>query len=637
MRSLCICLTLIIAITTSKLAGQAHQDSLYQLISSAPTDTHKVWLYHDLAKAYRMISMDSVAQYMQKALALSRQLDFINGEIASLHRLSYSYQFKGDKPTERKLTIAARDLSIQHHRTRYLASIYNHLGSIYTYELKYDSAYHALVQAEAVHEKNGNPYDSWETKLYFYQLYAAQENFEKAKQSLEAAYRLTKEKGIRMDLGWVLDKRVNLYFQMSDWENYASASEEYLQFLNERETSVQSNFYHRTLSANNGYTNEQIIAILERLIPIHEARHNILSLAESYLVLGHTKREMGDPAGAISAYKKAIPITDKLSRKKVEAELYQFISALYEADGQYAKAYPYLQKYHDTIDSLNSVAVQKNLSELEVKYETAKKDEALAQQQLVLEKTNQSKKMVSILAIGGILLAAVSLWFLYFKSKTNRLLRTQKSTIESALNEKEILLKEIHHRVKNNLQVVSSLLNWQSKYIDDHKALESMQEGRNRVQSMALIHQNLYQTDNLTGIEVADYIEKLGNSLFNSYKVNHDQVQFQSKVEPLNLDVDTLIPLGLILNELLSNALKYAFPEGRKGEILVTLQKQKEQLLLEVKDDGIGIPSEKIKNNKDSFGYRLVEAFAEKLKAQLQIDQSYGTTVRLLIQNFKIV
>ena len=137
--------------------------------------------------------------------------------------------------------------------------------------------------------------------------------------------------------------------------------------------------------------------------------------------------------------------------------------------------------------------------------------------------------------------------------------------------EREVLLKEIHHRVKNNLQIISSLLNLQARFIKDKSAVDAVQEGRNRVKSMALIHQKLYQQDNIQGINMPEYIENLSRALLTSYKIKGDRITVDRKVDAIYLDIDTAIPLGLIINELLTNSLKYAFPENEKGELKISL------------------------------------------------------------------
>jgi two-component sensor histidine kinase len=216
-------------------------------------------------------------------------------------------------------------------------------------------------------------------------------------------------------------------------------------------------------------------------------------------------------------------------------------------------------------------------------------------------------------------------------------LELKNNIISVSLSEKEVLLKEIHHRVKNNLQVISSLLNLQSKSIIDEKALAALNEGRNRVKSMALIQQNLYRDDNLTGVDIKDYIEKLINSLFVSYNIETAKIKLQTNIEQLQLDVDTVIPLGLIINELISNALKYAFVNKQNGLLQVMLYIQNTQLVLCVKDDGIGMDNDDLnKNNSASIGFKLVQSFLQKLEATMNVEKNNGTTITLTINKYKL-
>lgn len=216
------------------------------------------------------------------------------------------------------------------------------------------------------------------------------------------------------------------------------------------------------------------------------------------------------------------------------------------------------------------------------------------------------------------------------------MLKGKNATIAKALVEKETLLKEIHHRVKNNLQVVSSLLTLQSHHMEDESVKEAIQEGRNRVASMGLIHQNLYQEDNLKGIDMQEYFKKLIDSLFHSYNISPENVRLTSEVDPLNLDVDTVIPLALILNELITNALKYAFIESKQGHLHVELRQQDAFLHLLVQDDGIGFPEDVKMQQSDSFGYELIGMFADKLEAEIEILNGKGAGILLKISNYKI-
>lgn len=197
-------------------------------------------------------------------------------------------------------------------------------------------------------------------------------------------------------------------------------------------------------------------------------------------------------------------------------------------------------------------------------------------------------------------------------------------------------MKEIHHRVKNNLQVISSLLDLQSLTIADTQASEAVKEGKNRVQSMALIHQNLYSEGNIKGIKTKEYISNLLRSLCDSYNITNDKVKIITQIDDLNLDVDTMIPLGLVLNELVSNSLKYAFKDGRAGELNVMLKQETEHLLLKVSDNGTGYPEGMNAREMKSFGMKMIRAFAQKLKAKLDIYNDNGAVVEMQITKYEM-
>jgi PAS domain S-box-containing protein len=205
--------------------------------------------------------------------------------------------------------------------------------------------------------------------------------------------------------------------------------------------------------------------------------------------------------------------------------------------------------------------------------------------------------------------------------------------IKASLKEKEVLLKEIHHRVKNNLQIISSLLNLQSGYIQDEHAGEMFKESRNRVKSMALIHEKLYQSKDLARIDFAEYVRNLTTHLFRSYGVNTHAVGLKINVDKVLLDIDTAIPCGLIVNELVTNSLKYAFPPGVAGEIHVDLHQENDgRLALVVSDNGAGLPPDFDLQKTESLGLQLVSTLTDQLEGTIVLEQNRGTTFKILLQ-----
>lgn len=196
--------------------------------------------------------------------------------------------------------------------------------------------------------------------------------------------------------------------------------------------------------------------------------------------------------------------------------------------------------------------------------------------------------------------------------------------LRKSLNEKELLLKEIHHRVKNNLMVISSLLNLQSKYIKDKAALEVFRESQRRARSMALIHTMLYQSTDLKCINFGDYITKLTQELFNTY-VTRDNIHLNLDVGDVPLDINTAVPLGLIVNELVSNSLKHAFPHGEEGEITVKFHKNENNYTFQVADTGRGFPEDLNFKKTNSLGMRLVNTLTDQVDGKIELNSTRGT------------
>jgi PAS domain S-box-containing protein len=202
--------------------------------------------------------------------------------------------------------------------------------------------------------------------------------------------------------------------------------------------------------------------------------------------------------------------------------------------------------------------------------------------------------------------------------------------IRARLQEKDVLLKEVHHRVKNNMQVISSLLNLQSRRVQDPAVSEMFKESQGRIRSMALVHERLYQSNDLSRIEFSEYLRNLATHLFHSYQADSSRIRLKIDAEEVFLNINTAIPCGLIVNELISNALKHAFPAGRKGQLEIDLHRVAGNgYLLRVRDDGVGFPEGLDFRKTESLGMQIVNTLVDQVDGRLQLYREKGTAFRL--------
>jgi two-component sensor histidine kinase len=282
--------------------------------------------------------------------------------------------------------------------------------------------------------------------------------------------------------------------------------------------------------------------------------------------------------------------------------------------------------------------------ELQVMYQTQEKELQIAalNQKAELEQANlRQAVLVKNLTVAGIVASLIIVGLLYrqnlLKQRNNQAITIKSGQLQHLLSEKEWLLKEIHHRVKNNLQIVMSLLSSQSTYIDSQPALAAIKESQHRVQAMSLIHQKLYNSDNVSSINISFYIREMVSYLSDSFDTGQ-RIRFDLNVESIEMDVGEAVPLGLILNEAITNSIKYAFPDDRSGMISIALVSTSEDhCVLTMADDGIGMPPEFEHGKVGSLGMTLMKGLSEDLDGKFSIETRNGTTIKIVfMHNLKV-
>jgi two-component sensor histidine kinase/tetratricopeptide (TPR) repeat protein len=334
-------------------------------------------------------------------------------------------------------------------------------------------------------------------------------------------------------------------------------------------------------------------------------------------------------------YDKALQVATRIGVPDLYGIVYKNMADFYSLQGLYKEAYGFSQQYNEQMKGYYAENVGA-IKDLEYIFSNSLiKDQVteLSNENKLKELRLRHERQLRLIILSGatlLLLLSGIIFYLYKKQKNKN------AVIKRQTEELKTLMKEIHHRVKNNLQIISSLLDLQSMIVKDHQASQAIKEGRNRVQSMALIHQNLYGEKDVMAIAVDDYINSLAQNLFNSYNVQPGQVEFEADIEKMELDIDTIIPIGLMLNELISNSLKHAFDKTKNGLIRLTLKKDNGVLLMQVKDNGKGFPESANATRPSAFGMRMIKIFAQKLKADLNIYNDHGACVVMRMKKYKL-
>ncbi len=360
-----------------------------------------------------------------------------------------------------------------------------------------------------------------------------------------------------------------------------------------------------------------------------------------YALLGHSYIDRGKYHQAKTYCEKAYNLGEADKENNTNNHKYYLLDAcnclatVYENEGRYQKALEITTEARKIDSFLNdkkkiiSISQALNKKDLKQQKELIVLSQSKKEQQAKIElfRTRLITAFILILSLIGL--------FAYLKLREkNSKISKQNSIIKQALAEKNILLKEIHHRVKNNLQVISSLFSMQMRHSSDDLTKRILSDGKNRIRSIALIHQSLYQTDNISKISFKGYLTNLTKNLYSAFEIDDTDIRLEMDVGDIYLELETMISLGLVLNELISNCFKHAFKETKTGLITVRLDEIDNQLILEVQDNGKGMVADRF-NKKSSFGNKLVTAFSKKLKAELSVEEGNGTTVTMIINNYK--
>ncbi len=353
------------------------------------------------------------------------------------------------------------------------------------------------------------------------------------------------------------------------------------------------------------------------------AGNQISWLNELIFLRGSLATLKGDTEGGVFYLTQAKTSFEKSGDVKSLAKTYQLLTDLYQSQGNYQKAFESQSQFLFYNDSLTRKSQFITINTLETQFQTQKKEAQIEQQNTEI---TQKRRVQWGLLVGLIILAASAFLLL----RQNRKIKMAHEKIKKQTSQLELMMKELHHRVKNNLQIVSSLLSLQSFQTSDKNAATAIQQGQTRVEAMSLIHQRLYQTRDVTELNFNAYAQDLIEKLIFAYGFDYQNLGVTLNISEQNIDVDQAMPLGLILNELLTNSFKYAFSTVEKPKLSIDLQRMNDKWQFHYADNGAGLPPQYSIENSTGFGSQLIISLSQQLEGKYTFWNNNGLNFELI-------
>jgi two-component system, sensor histidine kinase PdtaS len=628
---------ILVAVFNAQAQHSIRIDSLNRLLQNDLEISKKAFVLDELSYEWFSQNLDSSLHYGKAAYKLFSDLSDPKGLSQAVTSVAVAFHYLNQWDSAKFYYEKALDIRVIDKDSTKMASSLNNLGVMYMDKEEYDKATNYYVQAMKVREMSNDSMGVAITKLNLGLIFKKQGNFEKAidyyKEAITGFKKYKRDnylEGALLNLGAI-------YNTIGKYDLGLMYNLE-LRKLAEKRSSERNLSKSYVNLANSyqglGYLDSSLYYVTKALT-FFEEKKDTINMAHSLLSISQFYMDKGDYQNAINYSLKLKRINQTLKNREVSIENQLVLAKAFAANNDYEKAYESLQNSYYQKDSFLTESLNETISKLTFKYESEQKEREISElkienQEVIIANQQAANQRNILLLVAGIFIVSALLLYLLLRTKSRANI-----VISKSLDEKETLLKEIHHRVKNNLQVISSLLSLQSRYIEDKDAKALVNEGQNRVKSMALIHQKLYQHNNLTGVEALDYVQNLTATLRSAYGIDPYRVNVKYDIDKMNVDVDTIIPIGLILNELISNSFKYAFPDERKGELNIRFKEKGDKLQLVVKDNGVGSSTEI--NKADSFGMRMIQSLSRKLEAEINFDFSDGIEASLIISHYKLV
>ena len=581
---------------------EALQDSITKILPALPADTHKVNLLNKLAGSFLPTNTASMVNHAQEAKALAEKLYYNKGIADATILIAIDNRLKGDYTAALEDLFHCIALYEKEKEGSKQAGVYIQLAQVYK-----DMT--GLSQTEEYIDK-GISYSEQSHSLY-----------SSLKDTAGMVGSLNMMGIVNRDKGKVFGK---LHYYDTAYQAYLEA----LELINqsgigkEHTGKLYNNLSQIFLEYKNDY--KQALDYLFKAVAFNQANNNFNSLSFNYGNISHAYVLLHDYNQALQYAYKMLGSVQEQHKPERMSNAWRQLYEVFKARGTMDSALYYYVQSDNLDDSLNNVKKANEVVHLQTKYETVQKESQILRLQSEGADKNRSITFLAIGIIAFALLAGCMVW-LY-----NRV-RKQRQQIALQSKNMEVMMKELHHRVKNNLQIVSSLLSLQTYKVQDEGAVSVLRESQQRVQAMSFIHQRLYKTEDLTAVNMKEYLSDLAESLLSSYGFQRDQFDLQIKIDREMMDIDKALPIGLVINEMITNALKYAYAGIQHPSLLISLTEDATDMVFVIKDNGIGINEQAWKQKSNSFGKQLITALCKQMRAKQALVVDGGTEFTLTI------
>ncbi|MCB0401288.1 MAG: tetratricopeptide repeat protein [Flavobacteriales bacterium] len=632
-----LALILVMVFTCSCLIAQSNNDSLLTVYQSAATDSSRIDALHQFIKT-NYSTPDSAIKYAEFAVEFSRNIDNKYWLAKSYNLLAIAYYYQGDLINSKKnLNESLKYYSFLKDQSG-MATCYNGIGVVNYDQGKLYDALEYFIKSIRIKQKTDDTTSIAMTLNNIGNVYKDLGKYDRSMEYYNKSMELKEKVNDRHGLAMTLN---NIGLLNHDHGDYETALDYYNRSLKIKKEIADLHGEAMTLN-NIGLTYEvqkkykDALSYYQKSIDLREKINDQFGLAMNLVNIATVYRETGDFTRAYKYLFRAEKIAKEVGATTQLRDCYQRLYETYERQGSIQSAYKYYKLFEETKDSIMNEESLKNVQKLQAKYENekqqleiqnlSKKDE-LNKAQLEKNKAElTSKRIVNIgLIVGiGVCIGLIIFFFVILKYR-----RRKETELEQSLEEKEVLFREVHHRVKNNFQLISSLLNLHLNNTDNEAVQMALNEARDRINSMSLVHEKLYKSKSLSNINLKDYVSDLVVYLLDNFDEDVDQ---KIEIDELELDIETAIPLGLIFNELITNSMKYAFKKREGGKITIAIKKDGAGYEVHYADDGIGLPDHIDFDNLDSLGLNLVQILVLQLHGQLNVIRENGTAYSFSIR-----